>query len=455
MKKIDWIVSSFIATTILLLIAVIFIGNRVPIKITCQSPIPCDQVSPFGSVVFEFSRPVQTDQVETLWQTTPSVEGKWEWLDSQHVRWYSIDPMPSNRKIVLEFTTGSVGKNGEQIKDIFQWEVMVRTPRIVVIGNQGVGQELFSFDLEDGSPRMQISQTNGNVFDFQASPDGDQVVFSALNELFGIDLWIVQRDGSNQRKLLDCGSDRCSTPAWSPILQELAYTREGAGIDPNGPNGAPRIWILDITSGQTSPLFADPQKIGYGPKWSPDGQWLSIWNGTQGGIEVVNRNSGETFMLESANGDVGSWTFNSQFLFYSNLVSGEAGFRNVILMADISNRSISTIVGGNVEGDGYSVDNPVCSPKDNLVAVKIQPNVKIPGAELFLLDPYSKNGKTIMDDLSRIPSFFSWTPDGEKLVFQSFILGGKSNDQEIWVWDVVKDQLKFITRGVWAPQWLP
>ena len=326
MKKIDWIASSVIIITILLLIAVIFIGNRIPINIVCQDPKPCDKVSPFGSVLFEFSRPVQADQVEILWQTNPPVEGKWEWSDNQHVRWNSLKPLPSDQMIVLQFTSGTVGENGEKISNVVRWEVTVRTPRVIVTRNVGDGQDLFSYGLEDGSTGMQISHTNGRFFDYQTSPNGESVVFSARNDLNGIDLWIVQRDGSNQHMLLDCGAERCSTPDWSPNMQELAYTREGVGLDPNGPNGAPRIWILDIKSGLTAPLFTDPQKIGYGPKWSPDGQWLSIWNGLQGGIQVVNRNTGDTFMLELANGDVGCWTSNSKFLFYSNLVSGEFWF---------------------------------------------------------------------------------------------------------------------------------
>jgi len=455
MKKIDWLASSVIIVTVLLLIGVILIGNRIPINITCQYPTPCDQVSPFGSVLFEFSRPVLADQIETLWQTNPPVEGKWEWLDNQHVRWSSLKPLPSDQKIVLQFTSGPVGQNGEQVSDVARWEVTIRTPRIIVTRNVENGRELFSYGLEDGSPGMQVSHTNGRVFDYQTSPDGESVVFSVLNDLGDIDLWIVQRDGSNQRKLLDCGADRCSTPAWSPVLHELAYTRESAGLDPNGPKGAPRIWILDVKSEQTAPLFSDTQKIGYGPKWSPNGQWLSIWNGSQGGIEVVNRNTGDTFMLESANGDVGCWTQDSQFLYYSNMVSGEAGFRNVILRADISNRSISTILGGNVEGGGFSIGSPVCSPTDQWVVVTLQENVQIPGRQLFLLNPDVKDGISIMDNLSRIPGFYSWTPDGERLVFQLSKLSGNENDVEIWVWDRKTGKSKIITTGARAPQWLP
>jgi Tol biopolymer transport system component len=455
MKKIDWVASSLIIVIVLILLGVILIGSRIPINIICQYPKPCNQVSPFGSVVFEFSRPVQADQVENLWQTTPLVEGKWEWLDNQHARWNSLKPLPSDQKVTLQFTPGQVGQNGEKISSVIQWEVMVRSPQIIVSQNVGAGQELFVYGLDDETSGIQLTHVNGRVFDYQVSPDGDEVVFSVRNDQNGMDLWIVQRDGSNQRKLLDCGSDNCSTPAWSPVLHELAYTREGAGLTPNGPIGAPRIWILDVKSGQTAPLFSDPQKIGYGPKWSPDGQWLSIWNGSQGGIEVVNRNTGDTFMLESANGEVGCWTQDSQFLYYSNMVSGEAGFRNVIYRADINNRSISTILGGNIEGGGISINSPVCSPTDQWIAVTLQENVQIPGRQLFLLNPDAKDGIAIMDNLSRIPGFYSWTPDGKRLVFQSFILGGNEKDVEIYVWDRKMGKSKIITTGAKAPQWLP
>jgi Tol biopolymer transport system component len=457
MKKIDWAASTVITGAILLLIGVVFIGNRIPITVSCQSPNPCTQVGPFGSVTFEFSRPVKSDLVESLWQTAPqlSSKGKWEWLDNQHVRWYSVEPLPSDQKVTLQFTPGRVGENGEQIDHAVQWDVVVRSPRIIVVRHDGTGQELFTYGMEAGSSEYQLTQTQGRVYDYQHSPDGESVVFSAINDQKGIDLWIVQRDGSNQHKLLDCGADRCTTPAWSPISQELAYTREGAGLDPNGPKGVPRIWILNIQSGQTSPLFTDLQKIGYGPKWSPDGQWLSIWNGSQGGIEVVNRETGNTFLLESASGDAGTWTQNSQFLYYDNTVVGETSFHNVVLRADISNQTVSTILGGNVEGGGLSVSNPVTSPTDKWVAVTIQENVQIPGRELFLLFPDSKDGISISDDLSRIPGFYSWTPDGNRLVYQLDVLGGKENDVEIWVWERKKGKSIRITTGGRSPQWLP
>ena len=244
-------------------------------------------------------------------------------------------------------------------------------------------QELFSIGMDAGSPEIQLSHTNGRVWDYQPSPDGESVVFSAINSLKGIDLWMVQRDGSNQHKLLDCGGDRCSSPAWSPLIQELAFTRESIGLAPNGPKGALRIWILDSKTGQAAPLFSDPEKVGDEAKWSPDGQWLSFWNGAQGGIQIVNRKTGTTILLESTNGDSGSWSSDGQYLYYTNLVSERGDFRNTLLRADIRNGAISTILGGNVEGDKFSVGNPVCSPKGKMVVVPLQPDIKMPDKELF------------------------------------------------------------------------
>ena len=458
MQKHVWAVSVFLLGLALGVVGVAVLQNR-PVTVLCQVPAPCAQVSPFGAVTFEFSRPVRSDLVEQAWQIDPPAAGRWEWLDERHVRWKSIQPLPADRKLTLGFAPGPLGRNGERLAAAASWQVSVRAPRIAALVEKDGGLDLFSYPLDGESAAVQLSHTNGRIYDYQVSPDGETVVFSVYNERGGIDLWTVQRDGSGQRLLLDCGADRCTTPAWSPsgpgASRELAYTREGAGLDPDGPKGAPRIWILDLRSGQTVPLFTDAQKIGYGPRWSPDGQWFSIWNGLEGGIEVVRRGSGEAFLLQSANGDAGSWTADSLFLYYADTVAGETGFHNVVLRADIRQGTAATILGGNAQGGGLSVSGPVPSPADEWVAVAVQENVQIPGKKLVLLFPESKAGISISDDLSRIPGFYSWTPDGNFLVFQAYVLGGGGNETEIWVWDRETGTKSLISTGGRMPQWLP
>ena len=59
-----------------------------------------------------------------------------------------------------------------------------------------------------------------------------------------------------------------------------------------------------------------------------------------------------------------------------------------------------------------------------------------------------------MSDLSRIPGFYSWTPEGDRLVFQIHSLEEKSN-MEIWTWDLATQKANKITNGARLPQWLP
>jgi len=460
MKNLDRTAFFIIIIAGLLLFGVIFMGNQAPIYVVCQLPDQCTQVGPYGPVIFAFSRPVQSDRIESLWQTTPKIKGKWDWLDNQHARWTSINPLPLNQEMTFQFASGQAGQNGEQISNNYHWEVTVRSPQVLVPKNSGSGLELYAFGMENGASEVQLTHTNDKMTDYTVSPDGESIVFSAMNDRYGIDLWMVQRDGSNQYKLLDCGIDWCVTPTWSPIAKELAYSRESGGLDPNGQKGASRIWIFDIQTGQTSALFADPQQVGDGPNYSPDGQWLSYWEtgkgGTgEGGIQVLNRKTGITFFLESSTGDVGCWTADSRYFYYSDMNPGEVNSQNVVLRVDVSNQSISKIFGGNGKDGGLNVSNPVCDPKEKWVAVSIRPDLQNPGKELWLLDPQSQDSITITSDFSRVPDYYAWSADGNYLVFQSDGLENKEGDEEIWVWNRDTEKAQKITVGGKLPQWLP
>lgn len=456
MKKLDQLASIVIISVLAVLAGVIYLGNHMPVTVHWQYTGASAQISPYGSILFEFSRPVVSDQVESLFEVTPTVAGRWEWSDDRHARWMAATPFTAGQSVQLRFKSGTVGQNGETLQVNQSWQATIRQPLVVVsTAKKDSGQELYTLTPSEGQTLKPLTQTGGAIFDYTPSPDGEAVVFSVVNNKKGTDLWEVQRDGTNQRLLLDCGADRCSTPAWSPISREMAYSRESAGIDPNGPKGAPRVWLLNLDSGQSTPLFSDPQKIGYGPTWSPDGKWLTIWNGTEGGIQVVDRKTGETIFLKSSNGESGSWSRDSKSLYYSDIVLGDSSFRNVVLKADIESGTISTILGGNVEGDGLSVNHPVCNPQNDWVAAAVQPDVRLPGKELVLLNPGSKDGISVMDDLTRLPGFFNWNPTGDRLVFQQDILGSSEYSVEVWVWDQKGGKAYKIADGARFPHWLP
>ena len=449
MKKFERTALLVLIAGIGLLLLIAIFGSRRPIRATCLNS-DCTLVNPYAAISLKFSKAVDADLVSRQWQTEPAIEGHWEWPDERHATWYADTPLPGGTHIKLMLQSGIIGKDGRSLSKETAWTIVVRNPLILTLQTlpEG-GQEVFTTKL-DGSTTSQLTYTNGHIIAFEPSPDGAKVAYSVENDTGGLDLWLIDRDGSDNHKIINCSTERCVSPAWSPSSSEIAYARE-TGVE----NGSSRIWLLDINSGETAPLFEDKEKNGYDPHWSPDGIWLTYWNAREGGIQVIRRATGETQFLESYNGDTGCWSADSRMLYYANTNLGETAFRNVIMKANNQEGTIETILSGEIDGSGLNYDNPACSKGSNLLAISVQPNTNIPGKELAVIDMDTMEKETIINDLTRIPTCYEWTAAGDLLVFQLNAHNADQEEIEIWVWDVDTQQASIILQNARSPAWLP
>ena len=450
MKKFDKTALLVIAGSLILLIFIILFGSRRPVRVT--SSIDDESlVSPWLTLSFEFSKAVDASLAAERWQVEPAIQGQWEWRDDRHATWQAGDPQPAGQILQFGFSAGPIGKDGSQFEQDQQWTVTIRNPLIVTIQTLFDSEpELFITDLDNYAVTEQITFTDGKVFDFTPSPDGEQIIYSVENTSGGLDFWLINQDGSDNQKVLDCADKRCSTAAWSPSTGEIAYTRDDPALDCDE-----RIWLLDIDSGETAPLFENSVKTGYGPKWSPDGKWITYWNERENGIQLVERTSGEIHLLESYNGDTGCWSPDSTIFYYTNTILGETAFHNVILEADIENNTIETILGSDIDASGLNYENPECKMNQNMLVVSTQPNTNIPGKGLAAIDPETKKSTMIINDLTRIPSSYSWSLDGDYLLFQLGEVKADEGSIEIRIWDESGQQSRVILQGAKCPAWLP
>jgi len=93
------------------------------------------------------------------------------------------------------------------------------------------------------------------------SPDGRQIVFRALN-----DLWIMTIGGKPRR--LVSGPYHKADPAWSPDGKTIAYsTDRGGKLD---------VWLHDIAGGTDRQLTNLPGFAGSACAWSPDGRSIAF-----------------------------------------------------------------------------------------------------------------------------------------------------------------------------------
>ena len=121
------------------------------------------------------------------------------------------------------------------------------------------------FDFDSTAPR-----TVKGILAPAFSPDGKQVAFIAVNQL-----WIMQVGGAARQITRDAFYKQ--GPAWSPDGKTLAYVS-----DKNGTEG---IYLMDVATGADKPLSekaagAKPAGAQIFPAWSPDGRWIAFQDQT-------------------------------------------------------------------------------------------------------------------------------------------------------------------------------
>ena len=137
---------------------------------------------------------------------------------------------------------------------------------------------------DDPDFRMAVHRVSDQIVMWATGEPGmaaSRIAFSMLDEAGNKDIWLIDSDGENLRKLTD-NNDITLSPAWHPSGQKLAYMTYVDGYQ--------RIIERDLVTGQEKQL---PAVRGGGyitPAYAPDGQTLAftVSGGTRSGLFTYN-----------------------------------------------------------------------------------------------------------------------------------------------------------------------
>lgn len=418
-----------------------------------------------GPIGLAFDQRMDSRTVQSRWRITPDISGRFEWQGNT-LWFFPGQPLDAGSQYSISLEAGAQSTDGRTLQKDLNWSIRVRQPEVVYLSPAGDTANLWVHSVQGGSPEQLTSL--GNVYDFGISWAGDQIAYSAKNAQGGYDIWGIDRNGRNERKLVDCGAAWCNGPVWSADGSRIAYSRieTGSGAGPssarpgsgaNNPANVSskesRIWTLTLASGQTAPLYSDPQVRGVGPSWSPDGSRLAFFDPIAGGIRVLDLKTSLDTVLPTKTGVVGSWAPDGSYLLYNDLDSPDLPSFGRSFRAEIPAFTITVLFAHGPSWADYGA--PMLSPDGKWVAEGIRLLEGSPARQLWLLSQDGSQTKVVSDDPLVTHGAYSWSPDGRMLVFQRLTLGSSAAKPQVVTWDFEKGTEKIIAGNATHPVWIP
>lgn len=291
----------------------------------------------------------------------------------------------------------------------------------------------------------EIKVTEGTWMNLDISPDGNNIVFDLLG-----DIYIIPSSGG-KAQLLTSDLAWQMQPKFSPDGKSIAYTSDEGG----GEN----IWIMDSDGRQKRAVTNEKFRMLNSPSWSPDGNYIvarkhftatrslgagEIWKYHQtggNGIQLTKRPNQEKDMGEPVYSPDGRYVYFSQDITpgdtFEYSKDSEKGIY-AIKRLDLQTGEIEVIVSGR----GGAI-RPTPSPDGTHLAYISRVDFQ---STLFNLDLITGKSKPIYNNMDRdkqaswaihgvYPSM-AWTSDNQHLLFWA---GGKihklhvasEQDQEI------------------------
>lgn len=197
----------------------------------------------------------------------------------------TIDSIPSNRTetpIVSNFQTFVNTSTPAPVlmsSHISGWVVYS-----LWVSQDPVESQIFLKDLKTGEV-MQLTHSGNNSRPLW-SPDGSQIMFLSWTKENSFDIYLMDRDGKNQRPVIVSPSMDMMAD-WSPDGNKIVFASDR--------DGHLNIYVIDLNTQSLKRLTNSPVITG-SPRWSHDGKYIAFISntGTSGTTQVFTMNADGT-----------------------------------------------------------------------------------------------------------------------------------------------------------------
>ncbi len=443
----------------LLLLLTVLVGSRAELPLPKLSVPQGETVGGRGPIGLTFSQRMQPGTVHSRLRFEPPLAGRFAW-EERTLWFYPLTPLQPGWRYTLHLDAGSTSEDGRTIRRSASWTLAVRQPWVVYLAPLTVAAELWR-STPDGNLVERLTDTGGRVFDYAVSFDGALIAFSATNEQGGSDLWLVNRQGNDQRRVLDCGTDWCTAPAWAPDNRQIAFERGSVSPLMTELPAGRRIWLYDRRTEQATPFYVDDEWNGSDPSWSPDGRRLAFYDLEAGGIRVVALASGRELLLPSNQPQTGRWSPDGGRMVFTHesLVFGEQMYVRPYLVdfeyprSEHESENVRSLFGVEAAPVDYSL--PEWSPDGEWLLCGLRVTGMGLNRQLWLISLDGNQAQAITDLPSYTHAAYRWDASGQAIAFQRLQVGSSQAKPEVAVWWQDQGEVVVLAQDAGMPEWLP
>ena len=441
-----------------LLRSIIIIGSILLVINNCQSVLfekPQiistyeGKIAVWGPIIIKFPLSI-TDQIANLVvEIEPDVPIRKEWQDNL-LRVFPEVPFSSNSIYRLKLIIKFESLNKEIISESFQYDIAIRRPCLVYIKNPSKEPELTIF-CENSS--IQLTSTNGGIIDFSNSWDGENILYSQINDKEGSNIWVIHRDQYQQELLVDCGSDHCFSTNLSPDGHSMAYIQESIKANLDGVEKNQKIIIRDISSGEENEVLAEKNLSCTSLQWSPNGDYLTFFDSYTSSIWLWDSRNNELIILPSGENQLGNWSLDSKQMIYSAPVYwGGIAYDELWVWDSTTKSSQRTIVNAALS---WHIISPQIQPGGGLIAMTRRPLEGSASSQIYMYDTSKDNFVQISENQQLNYSAIRWNPEGDSICYQTFDFSNQRGSPEVFIWDLEKNTHRLVEIDASNPQWIP
>lgn len=445
-SRFDQAVLLTIAAAILLTALFIWRGDRVGVRVEQIVPAAnAAAVSTQAAIRVTFAQ-VMVPAIPSL-TFTPPVEGTTRW-EGPTLVFEPTQGFEPDVEYTVEIAAGLASQQGRVLLEPLQWTFQTTRPRVVFITYAEDDSTQLAI-VTPGQPPQQLTQEAFDVLDYAVAPDGLTIAYAMTRADGGVDLWLIGTDGQNRRQILDCAGASCGNPVWHPDSRRLVYERRNV-LTVGAPPGPPRLWWLDVASGETIAVFEDSQWLGLLATFSPDGQWLSYVSPLAQEVQAYNLETAQTFLIQSRTGESAGWSPDSRELFFTEAEVLPDSFSVVIYRANLASGEVVKLSGDIPYTDGW----PALSPDGEWIAFNRKLPNEASGKQIWLMRQDGSEARPLTSTPTLHFGPPTWSLDGQTLLFQRYELTA-AGDPSIWLLNVTTGEMQEIAPLGIQPTWLP